>query len=205
MDIGVSASRREEAEAAVIAVRVKTCKQCGGGYTGSRYKYCSDDCAAKAHRKQKTAKQAEYDKRPGIAQTKSARDKAWRAANPDRVWGHSLRSNHDMTPEQWFAMLMEQGGNCYLCGKPLPDDRAKVAIDHDHGHCGPDRSCGKCRRGLAHHACNTGIGLFMDDPELLRVVADNLERVKEITAAVLLTAPVQETLFAGGELSAARS
>lgn len=100
-----------------------------------------------------------------------------------------------MTPDQWLAMLMEQGGNCYLCEQPLPDDRGKVVIDHDHRHCLDGYSCGRCRRGLAHHACNTAIGLLAENPELMRTVAGNLERAREITQALLLTAPVQGALF----------
>jgi hypothetical protein len=146
-----------------------------------------------ARRQYKTGKQREYEARPG----KPARNKAWREANPDAVWGHSLKKAHGMRPEQWYAMWMEQGGNCYLCEQPLPDDRSKVAVDHDHNHCPSGRSCGHCRRGLTHHGCNTAIGLVGEDAALLRVIADNLERAKELTRALLVVAPEQGELELG--------
>src|SRR5262252_5094779 len=55
-----------------------------------------------------------------------------------------LRYYHGMRPEQWEAMFQEQGGNCYLCERPLPVNRNRIVIDHDHGCCPPQRSCGYC-------------------------------------------------------------
>lgn len=145
-------------------------------------------------RKYKTKKQAEYDSAPRVRQSKAARNRAWALANPEAVWAHSLKKAHGMRPEQWHAMWMEQKGCCYLCEKPLPDNRAKVMVDHDHGHCPPNRSCGTCRRGLTHHGCNTAIGLVGEDAEMLRTIARNLERAKELTQALVLSAPVQAAL-----------
>jgi hypothetical protein len=59
-----------------------------------------------------------------------------------------------------------------------------VHIDHDHSCCRGKKSCGTCVRGLACGDCNTGVGLFGDDPERMRRVADSLEmanrRLREI-------------------------
>jgi hypothetical protein len=55
-------------------------------------------------------------------------------------------------------MVEEQGGVCILCGGASPD-RA-LAVDHDH-------ASGSIR-GLLCSTCNTGLGAFGDDPELLR-------------------------------------
>jgi hypothetical protein len=152
---------------------------------------------AKTRRRQyKTAKQREYEAAKPT-QSKRDRDRAWRLANPDQAWAHSLKSAHGMRPEQWHAMYMEQRGQCYLCERPLPDDRSQVAVDHDHSHCGPGRSCGVCRRGLAHHACNAAIGLVLEDAKLLRVIAANLERAAAVTQALIMSAPQQGTLDLG--------
>lgn len=153
-----------------------------------------EDAQREKRRIYKTEKQREYDARPGAAQTKRERDRAWRLANPERAWAHSLKRSHGMHPDQWHAMFMEQRGLCYLCERPLPGDRAKVAVDHDHSHCPPLRSCGICRRGLTHHQCNSSIGLLGDDPAMLRLIADNLERAKELTAALIMAAPIQDEL-----------
>lgn len=193
---------RERTLAASRGEQERICKECGGTYTGGGYKYCSDACHGKARRRYKTDKQAGYDASPaGQARltAKGARDKAWRETNPDQVWAHSLKAAHGMTPGQWQAMLDGQAGLCYLCQRPLPADRSKVAVDHDHQHCRPGRSCGHCRRGLAHPACNSAIGQLLDDPDLLRTVAANLERAKEVTAARLRAAPAQDDLFASSQ------
>jgi hypothetical protein len=86
---------------------------------------------------------------------------------------------HGMYPHDWAAMWASQGGCCYLCSYPLPDDPAKVAIDHDHRCCPMNRSCRRCRRGMAHKLCNVIIGAAGDDPALLRWIADRLEETLE--------------------------
>ncbi len=93
-----------------------------------------------------------------------------------RTYRNHLRVTYGLTPEKFQDLLTEQGGNCYLCEEPLdttPQNRG-VYVDHDHTCCPGKKSCGKCVRGLACHQCNTGIGMFGDDPELIRTVAQNL-------------------------------
>jgi hypothetical protein len=92
-------------------------------------------------------------------------------------------------------MYEEQDGRCYLCLRPLPDGPAGIDVDHDHGHCGKDRSCSLCWRGLACHDCNAGIGFLGDSPERLRIAADNLERAQAATRLLIMSAPRQEALF----------
>ena len=50
---------------------------------------------------------------------------------------------------------------CAVCGGTEPD-----VIDHDH-------ETGKVR-GLLHDKCNSGLGAFHDDPELLQVASSYL-------------------------------
>jgi Recombination endonuclease VII len=151
-------------------------------------------------RKYQTVKQREYATTPKgkrVIQAKAERDRLWREANPDAVWAHSLKANHGIRPEQWHAMWVEQDGKCYLCERSLPDDRAKVAVDHDHQHCPQNRSCRYCRRGLAHHGCNTAIGLVGEDSALLRLIADNLDRAKVLMAESMTAVPIQDQLTLG--------
>lgn len=96
-------------------------------------------------------------------------------------------------------MFLGQAGLCYLCGLPL-GLKSQIAIDHDHGCCQPDagghsRTCGYCRRGLAHGNCNAAIGMAGDNPGLLRKMADNLEHAQAITAALRITKPEQGELL----------
>lgn len=129
-------------------------------------------------------------------------DSAWkradRVANPEKHWARQLR-NHGMHPEQWSAMWDAQNGNCWLCDRPLPEDRTKAVIDHDHAHCPKGKSCRYCRRGLAHSNCNTAIGLLGEDPAILRIIADKLEWMKTLTTAAYLDAPQQDDLFGDDE------
>lgn len=115
--------------------------------------------------------------------------------SPDERAERHLKSRHGMHLAQWWAMYEEQSGKCYLCLRPLPDDRRSVDVDHQHGHCGGDRSCSLCRRGLACHDCNAAIGFFGDSPERLRIAADNLERAQAMAQARIASAARQESLF----------
>jgi hypothetical protein len=66
-----------------------------------------------------------------------------------------LKSNYNLTGEQWDAMLESQGGVCAICGTDTPGGVGTWHVDHDHACC-PKRkkSCGKCVRGLLCNQCN---------------------------------------------------
>lgn len=66
-----------------------------------------------------------------------------------------------VTQEQYLAMYKEQKGRCGICESRLYSKRYKAfAVDHDH-------KTGKIR-GLLCTNCNTGLGLFKDDPIALQ-------------------------------------
>jgi hypothetical protein len=96
----------------------------------------------------------------------------------------------------WAAMWEAQQGRCYLCERDMDPDDAHV--EHWHG-CGaahdPKKSCRLCRRGLAHQNCNIIVGQAADDPSLLRIIADNLERANADIAARQAVIPQHITLF----------
>lgn len=59
--------------------------------------------------------------------------------------------------------------DCDLCGRPPREGKRRHHIDHDHSCCPENgKSCGKCIRGVLCHGCNAGLGLFQDDPDILR-------------------------------------
>jgi hypothetical protein len=82
-----------------------------------------------------------------------------------------------VTEEDFDRMHEEQKGLCFICHKPETKKRSKngdparLAIDHCHkkGHV----------RRLLCTRCNTGLGMFLDRPELLRTAADYLEEHNE--------------------------
>lgn len=145
----------------------------------------------------KDAKIAKYDP---VAQRQ--RYLTWKARNPDGLWVQWLKAGHGMLPEQWFAYWDEHDGKCYLCEELLPDDRSKIAIDHDHSCCGEKRTCRYCRRGLAHTHCNWLLGILREDPATMRAVCSqlfvaNFERTQAATQALLAAKPSQEALPLG--------
>lgn len=92
-----------------------------------------------------------------------------------------LQYNHKISLEKLESLISEQGGLCLVCGKPLDLNANRTAmsvvIDHKHnmGCCKKEHSCDACRRGILHRICNSGLGLFGDDPKQLRMAAEYLE------------------------------
>lgn len=116
------------------------------------------------------------------------------ARNREQRLAQRLYANHGIWPDQWAAMWDAQNGRCYLCGKPLDPDNA--ALDHDHSCCPKNKSCQVCRRGLAHGGCNTAIGFFLDDPDLMERAAAELRAAKQRVEQRKAAAPApQDSLF----------
>lgn len=102
------------------------------------------------------------------------RNRQWRMENRDKLWVGELRRRHDgMTPGDWQAMWDAQGGRCYLCADPL--DGLRAVIEHDHDCCPQNKSCARCRRGLACGNCNSLVGFAGDDPGRLERIASNFK------------------------------
>ena len=80
--------------------------------------------------------------------------------------GAERRAAREMSPEEYQYRLAEQGGVCAL--RKRPDDRLNLARDHFHKT--------GAWRGLLCGRCNKALGLFRDDPELLRAAAEYVER-----------------------------
>lgn len=70
---------------------------------------------------------------------------------------------------QYQVILEEQSGKCYLCGSK---DFRNLAVDHCH-------KTGRVRRLLCT-SCNTGLGKFKDNPDLLRKAAEYVEQIFEL-------------------------
>lgn len=70
-----------------------------------------------------------------------------------------------------------QPKECRICGTEDPGLHG-WNIDHDHRCCGYGnrKGCSKCIRGLLCGNCNLALGLFQDNPEILRKAIDYLEK-----------------------------
>jgi len=74
-----------------------------------------------------------------------------------------LKATYGLSLIQWETMLAEQGGKCLICEQRKPI----MCVDHDHET--------KAVRGLLCKDCNSGLGLFKDDPKALLNAFQHLE------------------------------
>lgn len=90
-----------------------------------------------------------------------------------------LWRSYGITPEEYAAMLAEQDGKCYLCGKPpkagTKGPSGTLHVDHEH-------ATGTVRRLLCTN-CNRGIGFFKENPDLMRAAAAYVEAFRLVVAA----------------------
>jgi len=97
--------------------------------------------------------------------------RAHRRANPDLSSAVARRAKikrlFGITPEDYDRKLKQQNGVCAICRRPSPDGR-RLHIDHDHE--------ARHVRGLLCHDCNRGLGIFKDNPLLLKRAANYLKR-----------------------------
>lgn len=74
-----------------------------------------------------------------------------------------------LTEDEYKERLDQQGGVCAICGEKAKNGR--LAVDHIHGTTRV--------RSLLCSGCNTGLGLFKDDPVRLAKAVEYLERAGE--------------------------
>lgn len=89
------------------------------------------------------------------------------------------RGRHGLTRQELGVLLREQEGRCAICGTyefgtlgPLVDHDHELAKAHGHSE---HKGCRRCVRQLLCEPCNTGLGRFKDDPDLLRRAAAYLD------------------------------
>ena len=90
---------------------------------------------------------------------------------------HHLNSRYQLTPEEYQVKLKEQNYKCGICDKDVVNNIRGgniIALSVDHNH-----NTGKIRKLLCH-SCNTGLGHFKDNPELLEKASKYLLNYEEI-------------------------
>jgi hypothetical protein len=82
-----------------------------------------------------------------------------------------LKNKYGIGVEEYDDRLAAQKGVCAICGQPevltYLGKQKKLAVDHDH-------STGKIR-GLLCSRCNSGLGCFNDDVEMLTKAIEYLK------------------------------
>jgi len=125
--------------------------------------------------------------------------KKWQLNNPDKVRAASERSNakwrssgkyrtwylkryYNLSTEEYEKLLEQQNNLCGICGKNLSE--VSPCVDHEH-------ETGRVR-GLLCRRCNSGIGHFSDDPELIRKAIVYVRSVQQRGEQKVL--PIEENL-----------
>lgn len=92
--------------------------------------------------------------------------KKWRKNNSEKSKNRKLKWNYGITYEDYMKILQNQNNECGVCGikfkdiYKFPDLRSPCV---DHAHVGK-----KEVRGILCRGCNSGMGLFDDNPSLLK-------------------------------------
>lgn len=93
----------------------------------------------------------------------------WTRENPERHRASQRKATYKrlfgISVETYNSMLEAQGYKCALCGAPPGDRRLDVDHCHEDGNV----------RGLLCYRCNMALGLFREDPTLLRAAADYID------------------------------
>ena len=80
------------------------------------------------------------------------------------------KRTYGITEADYDAMYFEQEGCCAICGKHQTQDKRRFCVDHCH-------ETGNVRALLCHN-CNTALGKFQDNEDLLRRAADYIRSTK---------------------------
>lgn len=83
------------------------------------------------------------------------KNRNYNSRNSERLREYRLKRKYGLTIENYNRMYTEQNGRCKICRKHYD----KLFVDHDH-------STGKIRNLLCN-TCNSGLGLFQEDPIIL--------------------------------------
>lgn len=93
-------------------------------------------------------------------------------------WRKTLEYSYGLTIAAYDRMFTKQGGRCAICNRRPTFGRGskngRLSVDHNH-------ETGKVR-ALLCSVCNAAIGSLRDDPALLRVAADYLDKHDAIGA-----------------------
>lgn len=105
-----------------------------------------------------------YRKNPKNIEKLKERDRIYHSKRKDQDKNYRLLKNYGVTLEQFNTMVLEQDNKCYICNNEFIDS---PHLDHCHKN-------DKVRKLLCGN-CNKGLGLFKDNPEILRKAAIYLE------------------------------
>ena len=131
---------------------------------------------------------------PLLRPCSAARTQAWRLRHPERakesgkksarLWylrhkedirGRRRFAKYGIAPEKFVALMNRCGKACEICGVKF-SKKILPCLDHDHGCCDREGSCGECIRGLLCSNCNHVIGNAQDSKLILTKAIKYLRR-----------------------------
>ena len=132
-----------------------------------------DEAARKAYHKEYHAKWYETNKEKRLKQISDydkSQPKEWRHAKGRK---HHLKKRYNITQQEYETKLASQDYKCALCGKDASDNKRGGKLDPLHiDHCHKTNTL----RDLLCHQCNSGLGQFKDNIEILQKAIDYLHK-----------------------------
>lgn len=172
-------------------MKKKTCNKCGERKSISRFykryklkKYRRSQCIKCIRKEQnnnykhshKIITPKGYKKCPKCSMTKKISDFAKNKTSNDKLNPYCRECTrvyqvsivYKIDKNAYTKLESEHNKSCAICKTPEKKLSRKLDIDHDHRT--------NKNRGLLCGKCNKGIGMFNDDPNLLRAAADYLDK-----------------------------
>lgn len=116
------------------------------------------------------ARQKEYkEKHPELKEKALQATKKWRLdpANKRSDISSRYKAKYGITLDDYEELLKDQNKECYICKKKEIQGNKPLYVDHCH-------VTGNIRKLLCQQ-CNSGLGMFKDNPELLIKAADYIK------------------------------
>ena len=117
--------------------------------------------------KYSSCRECEYNYRALRKSKDKQKQLNWYAENKEHAKNKNLIRRYGITLEDYNKIFAKQNGKCKICD--IHQSEFKIALSVDHCH-----KTGNIR-GLLCRDCNTSLGKFKDDPDVLRTAADYLE------------------------------
>lgn len=132
------------------------CRECRGKYTRDWYRRNHAKARARTNTWRETHREHV-----------NANSRRWARLNSEKYNDVKRQSRYGITPVVYRSILERQEFRCAICRRHRADTEKAFHVDHDHGCCAGERSCGGCVRGLLCNRCNRALGWFSDSVELL--------------------------------------
>jgi hypothetical protein len=93
--------------------------------------------------------------------------KYWsKESTKQKDWNRQLKRKYGISLQDYEQLLAETDHKCQICGKTEEENGKRLAVDH----------CHKTEevRGILCDTCNTGLGMFLDNTNLLNKAIEYL-------------------------------